>query len=287
MESMSIKLRMPVQETMLMFFGFISRFPYLKIFLFKIIYKVWGIDENQLVYKITRINNKYLFTTEGSSLHRKVFNGITLDLDISKSTQAAIYFSKPCYENRNVKFIKKFLRKDMVFIDAGAHIGYYSLLAAKLVGDKGKVIAFEPEPYNYKGFKHNVSLNNFTNIDTYEIGLSDVTKGKKLYVNSYNDGGHTLECADKEFNVFCIDVKAFALDCFLKETYANLCVNFVKIDVEKHTSSVLEGMQNTLAYFRPHILVEHNGRIQLIKNFLRRLGYSEFVNTGFDLFCTK
>ena len=70
----------------------------------------------------------------------------------------------------------------MTVIDIGANIGYFTLLFAKLVGDKGKVISFEPEPCNFLFLEKNIASNNFIRVNAQNLALSDKTATMDLYV---------------------------------------------------------------------------------------------------------
>src|SRR5579862_918889 len=61
--------------------------------------------------------------------------------------------------------IVKHLMTGGCFYDVGAHIGFYSLLAARLVGEAGRVAAFEPDPANFEPLKENTSRNMFSQIE--------------------------------------------------------------------------------------------------------------------------
>jgi hypothetical protein len=60
------------------------------------------------------------------------------------------------YEPQTYRVFTDILKPEMTIVDAGAHIGYYSLLAGKLVGEKGNVYAFEPDPSYYSLLKKNI-----------------------------------------------------------------------------------------------------------------------------------
>ena len=75
----------------------------------------------------------------------------------------------------------------MVVVDIGSNIGYYTLIAAKILGSSGKVYAFEPEPNNYELLLKNIEVNGYTNIvpvqkaDEWAFDL-------KTYVSSPEEG---------------------------------------------------------------------------------------------------
>lgn len=64
------------------------------------------------------------------------------------------------------------VREGMIVVDIGAHMGYYTLLAARAVGDKGKVFAFEPEPSNYALLVKNIRLRASNIMDNLPNGSS-------------------------------------------------------------------------------------------------------------------
>jgi predicted methyltransferase len=64
------------------------------------------------------------------------------------------------YEPAITRLFQETLQPGMVVIDIGAHVGYYTLLAAKLVGPTGKIYAFEPEPGNNEALNKNIELKN-------------------------------------------------------------------------------------------------------------------------------
>ena len=68
------------------------------------------------------------------------------------------------YEGNETELVKREIKEGDLVIDVGANIGYYTLIFAKLVGEKGKVYAFEPEPRSFKLLKKNVEENKYQNI---------------------------------------------------------------------------------------------------------------------------
>jgi len=84
-------------------------------------------------------------------------------------------------EEMFTQFVKDNLRKGQTFVDIGAHIGYYTVLASKIVGAKGKVIAFEPSTENLSLLRKNVELNKCNNVTVFPFALSDKSGKSKLY----------------------------------------------------------------------------------------------------------
>jgi FkbM family methyltransferase len=148
------------------------------------------------------------------------------------------------YECSKHKAIVSMLSKGGVFIDVGANKGDFSLLAAKIVGNKGSVFAFEPEPNNCRWIKKSIERNNYSNIELFEIALSDVNGSANLYIGK-KSGWHTL-VPTGEKNTSCIFVKTRTLDDFLDDRGWNKPINMMKVDVEGADMEVLRGSSKTL-----------------------------------------
>ena len=73
-------------------------------------------------------------------------------------------FSVREYEPEIRKIFKSHVKRGCTVVDIGAHIGYYTLLSAKLVGPEGKVFAFEPNPENCLILERSIAANNFHNV---------------------------------------------------------------------------------------------------------------------------
>jgi len=79
-----------------------------------------------------------------------------------------------------------------LFIDVGAHIGYFSVLAASLVGKTGQVFSFEPIAENRKYLEHNIEINYLENVRIIPQVVSNRTGVTDFFFNIDNDGGHAL-----------------------------------------------------------------------------------------------
>ena len=83
--------------------------------------------------------------------------------------------------------IEKQIKKGDVILDIGANIGFYTLIMAKLVGEKGKVYAFEADPTNFEILKKNVEVNGYKNI----VLVNKVVSNKNEKIKFYVDRGNT------------------------------------------------------------------------------------------------
>jgi len=145
------------------------------------------------------------------------------------------------HEEFESECVKKVINKGDRVLDIGANQGYFSLFFAKLIGENGKVISFEPDVENCDIIKKNIKLNGYTNIKLHQKAVCNKTGKIKMYVGDYRTGNRIYE-SDK--NRISVDIEGISLDDFLKTSEDS--VDFIKIDVEGAESSVIEGMKNYL-----------------------------------------
>jgi FkbM family methyltransferase len=123
-------------------------------------------------------------------------------------------------------------------LDLGANIGYYTLLFAGLVGEAGKVYAFEPDADNYDYLSRNVALNGLRNVTTVRKAVSDVTGAGRLYLSSDNKGDHrTVDSHDGRDSV---PVETVRLDDHFARSEAR--IDFIKMDIQGAEAGALRGM---------------------------------------------
>jgi len=146
------------------------------------------------------------------------------------------------YEQYETEIVKGEIKKGDVVLDLGANIGYYTLIFAKLVGESGKVFAFEPEPANFSLLKKNMEINGYNNIILIQKAVSDRDKIIKLYLHKYNKGAHTIYKSydNQEF----VEIKTVKPDDYF-ENY-NGKIDFIKMDIEGSEGLALQGMSKIL-----------------------------------------
>lgn len=146
-----------------------------------------------------------------------------------------LLFSKKWEDFATILF-KKSIRTGDTVLDIGAHIGYYTMIASKLVGDQGKVYAFEPEPKNFSLLKKNIIENNLKNVVLVNKAISRKGRTTKLYINRENTGDHRIyNSKDGRRSIW---VKSIALDDFLKKKTQ---VNLIKMDIQGAEFEALKG----------------------------------------------
>lgn len=191
-------------------------------------------------------------------------------------------FFKGYYGKNIINAIKKYFPRDGVFVDVGANIGIYSLIAAKIAK---KVVAIEPIPSVVDRLRENSKLNSFTNIDIIEGVASDKEGERALYLNDRNPIKSSSVLSHDSSNK-SIMVKSYVLDLLLKGRK----VDFIKIDTDGHDRSVIMGAKKIIEEQRPIVIFEDAGdsrqseiSIETINGFFRNLGYDK-ISIGSDNF---
>jgi len=152
-------------------------------------------------------------------------------------------------------YFKAHIKPGMTTVDIGANIGYYTLLFAKLVGECGKVYAFEPEPRNIEYSTKNIELNQFKNVILVKKAVSNQCGIKKMFLSPDNPGAHALcdLAGDGDF----IEVEAVTLDHFFENCEGNIDV--IKMDIEGHEYFALQGMMELLKRNKHvHMVMEYS-----------------------------
>jgi FkbM family methyltransferase len=146
-------------------------------------------------------------------------------------------------------FIKKVLKPGMTFVDVGANIGYFTLLAAKIVG-QGHVYAFEPEQTNFELLSKSVRANDLENVDIYQKVLCDTEGLTKLYLaDPTQPQSHSLTFQRDRRSM---DVISTTLDSFWN-SIGRPQIDFLKIHVGGDEATVLAGGSEVLQQARPWI----------------------------------
>ncbi len=226
-----------------------------------------------------------------------IVRGLTLYLD-PKNTA----YEKDI-EGVETKLLDVLLMPGDVFVDVGAHMGWFSTIAAKIVGDAGKVIAFEPNDRGYLLLKKNLAKNECTNVIAEHMAVSDK---KEDNVRFYTVGdlwfGSSLidPRTDPDFwikpNVSDLDdtmiyesnVSETSLDAY----FGNQRVDFVKTDTEGNDGKVFAGMQNVIKN-NPNIIIYMEFAPTLLKKFgtepeelvdsIRKMGFRIFMTDGYSV----
>ena len=221
------------------------------------------------------------------------------------------------YEEFTIELMRKNLKPGDTFLDLGAGIGYHTVIISKIIGDKGRVISFEPDPNYFKLLQKNAKENGCNNITLFQKAVSNRNGKTKLFLydkvgrNRIGDINYLLSGLEVRD---VIEVESVKLDDFMKEEKAD----FIKMDIEGSEYLALDGMKSfiqknpkvkiiaefsnykTLEFLR--LLKKLEFKIYEIKRNTKELNpienFEEFIKTRFeeiddskreigDLFCEK
>lgn len=180
----------------------------------------------------------------------------------SNSASNIVYFGE-YYDRTSMTFLRRYLRPGDCFIDAGANIGTYSLLAAGLVGPTGRIIAFEPSPLQAQRLRENVFLNNLHSIvQINQVALSN-HEGSVDFLQGY-DVSNRISSGGTNPDQHTIAVSSNALDNMLS---IDSPIAAMKLDVEGAEYMVLKGAAQHLAASNPPVIL-----FEAMEHLLNRQG---------------
>lgn len=190
------------------------------------------------------------------------------------------------FEWEEQEWIKSFLKPGMVFYDVGANIGFYTFIAAKAVGSKGKVYALEPALKTFNQLKDNIKVNSdlANHITAVQIAASNKNEEQEIYVSTGDLAAwNSLAKPDGDSDFTPEKIQSKKLSELVKENNWD-APDFIKIDVEGWEAFVIEGAKAIIETYKPVMLIEFT------KEHLARTGstYSSLKNQltelGYDLF---
>ena len=172
------------------------------------------------------------------------------------------------YESVKQDTFVRFVRKNMIVYDIGAHVGIYTLLSSILVGNKGHVIAFEPLPENLNYLYKHINLNDLSNVRVIEAAISDMTGFFNFSIGSSSTTGQLNETGD-------LIVQTFTLDEVVLRDKLPL-PDVIKIDIEGAEAKALRGAVDILTKSSPVIFLATHGETvcEECRTLLASYGYS-------------
>ena len=172
------------------------------------------------------------------------------------------------YELRKQQALRRLVAPGMTVCDIGANAGFYTLGLARLVGEHGRVLAFEPLPRNLEKIQRHLSLNRVANVTLSDCALSDVTGTLRF---SEGDSDFTGRISQEKGD---LEVQSIRLDQYLEERSLPDPA-LLKIDVEGAEARVLEGAKKLMLRVHPVLVLALHGPSQKSQCFeiLRSLGY--------------
>ncbi len=161
----------------------------------------------------------------------------------------------PDYELALERAYSLFLKPGMTVLDIGAHLGRHTVRFVNLVGDRGRVIAFEPLPH--LAHRLHGELKKLSNVEVREVALGE-RSGRSSFVHVRNSPGES-GFRERVYNIANPIRSMIVVDA---STVDEQCVrltelHYIKMDIEGGEIDCLRGAQETIARFRPLISVEY------------------------------
>ena len=172
------------------------------------------------------------------------------------------------------KILATVLRPGMAYYDIGANVGFFAVIAARMVGPQGRVICFEPLPDNAHQIDYNVRLNDFSNVSVRCEAAGGENRTEIFCTSAEPTWGKLAtvgKSPDRALGEIRVPVRTLD-SLYAKERLPMPAV--LKIDVEGAETEVLAGALEMLRAARPLIVMELHGTNDAVTAILDRLGYA-------------
>lgn len=214
-------------------------------------------------------------------------DGITYELHLNELIDSNIYYTGS-FEPDTTAAIRRLVKPGDVVLDIGANIGCHALRMARLVGERGRVLAFEPMPWPRRKLEKNLALNHLPNVEVVARGLSDAPRQAVVHFRSSWLVGATGRSTEDPSSAGAHQVEFARLDDVLAEK-GIARVDFIKLDVDGFEYKVLRGASGLLERDHPTIMMELGAYtleavgddIREMVSFLSARGYRFYQETSF------
>jgi FkbM family methyltransferase len=181
-------------------------------------------------------------------------------------------------EPRISSFTEKFLRAGDCALDIGCNLGWFSLIASKVVGPSGLIHAFEPQPDMNALFRASLAMNSTDNVVLHEVALSDRNGAADLHVLAGNQGASRL---NEETGPLWSRVRVPVVEAGAYIDRLELPpVRLIKIDVEGHEETIFRSAETFLRTNPEAVVFESAGSEPLLDRRAAQL----LVDYGFELY---
>lgn len=170
--------------------------------------------------------------------------------------------------------IKDFIKKGDCIIDVGANIGALSIALSRMIGKKGQVHAFEPNPYVFAKLERDLHANNIINVKAINRGIWSKSIGKLPFYCDNTTYSSASSFVRKLNNPKEVVIDVTSLDDYCKQN--EIMPQLIKIDAEGAEYEAISGAEETIKKYNPIIVFEYitsnSPKYDLIQH-MRRLGY--------------
>lgn len=210
--------------------------------------------------------------------------GVRMRLFLDSEVSYGIYAKN--FEMKERVFHNAFLRPGDIYLDVGANIGLFTLIAAHRVGNDGHVYALEPTSTSFQRLLTNIRLNRFSNVSPFQIALSDAPGQVSMLVSLDGyDGRNSLTSPTAGEKFTSEMVSALTLDQFVHDQHLDNKITMIKIDVEGWETHVLAGGQGVLsAADAPILQIEFAEEARASAGSTSDELYRSLTSLGYQLF---
>lgn len=175
------------------------------------------------------------------------------------------------------QFLASVLRPGQVYYDVGANVGFFAVIAARIMGPSGQVVCFEPLPANARQIEYNARLNHFPNITVRSEALGGSNR-TEVFQTSLEPTWGMLSTVGKapEQSSGQISVEVRTLDSLCKAGGVP-APDVIKMDIEGAEAEALQGAMETLTRSRPLLVIELHRTNGPVLAILESLGYVSTV----------
>jgi FkbM family methyltransferase len=208
-------------------------------------------------------------------------------------------FVRGVYDPNLIIVVNALLKKGSVFIDVGANMGYFSLLASQVVGKDGKIFALEPSSRDFARLQDNIKTNNLQKIIfPLQLAISDKVSLVNLSIACEERSG--LNTMGSEFSskgtekVEVQEVGSTTIDKFMNRKHIDK-VNVLKLDIEGSEVDALRGAVNTIEKCRPAIMLGVNpvalnacgSSVDELQKIIKSMNYKIYIIVDDPVFALK
>jgi FkbM family methyltransferase len=230
---------------------------------------------------------KSKLNTQGGYLLLEILNGTKIWLNISTAgfdiKESNIFKQLALDRTREpmaTKIMMNFIKPGDVILEAGANIGYYTLLEAKILNGKGKIFAVEPEPKNFTLMKKNIALNGYDKmVEAYQIAFGE-KEGRLPFYIAKESNLHSF-IKPKKDGYRKKFIKTATIDSFIKSKKEK--INFIRMDIEGYECKVIKKMGSFLKQSGPlKLFIELHPHLVKTEEMISLL--KKLKNNGFEVY---
>lgn len=176
-------------------------------------------------------------------------------VDPADAFQAAMLLG--LFNRQSNAIMRAYVPPGATAIDVGAHLGYFALRLARLVGPQGAVHAFEPDPRLSSRLREHAAVNGVSWLTANDRGLFDRPLEGQTFLLPPILGWASVATAPAEAETNSTSIDLTTLDLYVRERQIDpASIRFIKVDVEGSELAVLRGAEETLAAAPAAVLVE-------------------------------